>query len=333
MTTAPLMPKRSRRAAGRNGRTAPEPLRYATAYHAPVLSREVVDLLVADPSGTYVDGTLGGGGHSAALLEVLDAHGTVVGIDRDAEAISAATARLGEDDRFIPVHGLFSQMGDLLRGAGVSNVTGILLDLGVSSHQIDEAQRGFSFSQEGSLDMRMDPGRGESASSLIERLSVSDLADVLYEYGEERRSRRIARSIKEARPQTTDALAEAIRKAVPGQDERKSLARVFQALRIAVNSELDELETALQTALEALAPGGRLAVISYHSLEDRRAKRFLRFGHFGSIPRKDFFGNDLTPWKPISRKPIEAGPEEVAANPRARSARLRVSEKAIPDNP
>ncbi len=312
--------------------------RYATAYHAPVLAAETLDLLVTDPAGLYVDGTLGGGGHSAALLDALADGALVVGIDQDPEALATARARLADAEaagRFVALEGNFGDLDVLLDRAGLGPahgrpVTGVLLDLGVSSHQIDEAARGFAFSADGPLDMRMAAGgaeAGETAADLIARLSPSDLADVIYPYGEERRSRASARAVKTAAPTTTSELADAVRASVPTREEVKSLARVFQALRIAVNGEMDVLERALPAALDVLGEGGRLAVMSYHSLEDRRAKQFLKTGRFTSQVEKDFSGNPITPWAPVTRKPVTASDAEVARNPRARSARLRVAEK------
>ncbi len=307
-------------------------LRYATDYHAPVLLAETLDLLVTDPSGLYIDGTLGGGGHSAALLDVLGPDALVVGIDQDPQALARAGARLGdatEAGRFVAVAGNFGDLTGLLRRAGLADrpAAGILLDLGVSSHQIDAPERGFAFGADGPLDMRMGVS-GETAADLVARLSADALADVIYAYGEERRSRAIARAIKAAAPTTTGQLADAVRQSVPGRDEMKALARVFQAIRIAINGELDVLEAALPAALDALAPGGRLAVMSYHSLEDRRAKQFLRSGRFSNQVEKDSFGNPLTPWTAVTRRAVTATDAEIALNPRARSARLRVAAKS-----
>ena len=310
---------------------------WATPYHAPVLAAETVAHLVtspgsgsgAGPDGVYIDGTLGGGGHAAALLAALGPGARVVGIDRDAEARAEATARIG-DPRFTAVAGTFADMEALAASLGIraGTVAGVLLDLGISSHQVDDAGRGFAFSADGPLDMRMNGGAGETAAELIARLDADGLADVIYAYGEERRSRRVARAILAAeRMATTADLAAAVRSAVPARDELKTLARVFQALRIAVNDEIGQIERALPAALRLLAPGGRLAVIAYHSLEDRRAKRFLRHGHFGAEPRKDAFGRVLSPLRAVTRRPVVAGAAETAANPRARSARLRVAER------
>ena len=312
-------------------------LRYASSYHAPVLAREVVDALVTDPTGVYVDGTLGGGGHTAALLDALAPEGRVIGIDRDPEALAAASARLAEANaagRFLPLRGSFAEMEALLKDAGIADVDGVLLDLGVSSHQLDEATRGFAFSVAGPLDMRMDPAAKTTAADLVNTLDERALADILYLYGEEPRSRPIAREVVRRRPlETTDALADAVRAVVPMREQTKALARVFQALRIAVNGEMEALEAALGAALRVLKPGGRLAVIAYHSLEDRRVKHFLRYGNLAGTPEKDFYGRLLTPWTLLTKKAIEASEEEVAANPRARSARLRIAEKTPAHDP
>ncbi|MEM6326299.1 MAG: 16S rRNA (cytosine(1402)-N(4))-methyltransferase RsmH [Bacteroidota bacterium] len=322
----------SREAARLGGAEAGGASPYATGYHDPVLVRETVDLLVTDPAGVYVDGTLGGGGHTAALLDALAPEATVVGIDRDPEALTTARARLTEAEasgRFVPVHATFAEMGAALAAEGFApgTVSGVLLDLGVSSRQLDAGARGFAYAQDGPLDMRMNPTAGESAADLVRRLPEADLADVVYQFGEERRSRALARAIKNAeRMETTADLASVVRSATPTRDEVKTLARVFQALRIAVNDELSQIEAALPAALRMLAPGGRLAVIAYHSLEDRRAKRFLRHGTFSRDPEKDDFGRVLSPLRAVTRKPVVATEAEITANPRARSARLRVAE-------
>ncbi len=310
---------------------AGDPLRYATGYHAPVLYKTVVDYLVADPAGCYVDGTLGGGGHSAALLDALGPEATVIGIDQDAEALAEAEARLADaiaDGRFRTVRGNFGDLERLLREAGIETIDGLLLDLGVSSHQLDAGERGFSFQAEAPLDMRMDTRHGVTADEVVNRWSESELRRVLRAYGEEPKAGRIARAIVEARPvPTTTALADVVRSVVPTRDEVKILARVFQGIRIAVNGELERLEQALASSVRLLRPGGRIVVLSYHSLEDRRVKRFLRYGNLEGEPVRDFYGNLITPWEDLTRKPIEASAEEVAANPRARSVRMRVAER------
>ncbi|MEM8599511.1 MAG: 16S rRNA (cytosine(1402)-N(4))-methyltransferase RsmH [Bacteroidota bacterium] len=349
------MPRPPRRSARRSSEAAasqgtpPAPQPYATGYHAPVLVEAVVDLLVTDPAGVCVDGTLGGGGHTAALLDRLGPEGRVIGIDQDADAIREATARvtklqLGHPApadgsaaakavpsaaRFTALRGNFEAMPALLADAGIApgSVTGILLDLGVSSHQFDVPERGFMFRADGPLDMRMDDRAPRTAAELVNESDVQALADLLRAFGEEPRAWRIAQEVARRRPlQTTGDLADAVRAAVPTKDEVKSLARVFQALRIAVNDELGVLDRALEASLDLLAVGGRLAVLSYHSLEDRRVKQFLKSGTLDGKLKRDLLGNALTPWKVLTRKPIEASDAEVAANPRARSARLRVGE-------
>lgn len=314
----------------------PDPLQYATEYHAPVLSHDVTHRLITNRSGRYVDATLGGGGHSAALLDALAPDAHVLGIDQDPEALRTARSRLAADvdaGRFRAIQGNFGSLRALLEANDALPVDGILLDLGVSSHQIDEAERGFSFQREGPLDMRMDAsGAGLTAHQIVNHWEARDIADAIFHYGDERRSRPIARAIIDARPlETTHDLAEAVRSAVPTQDEVKSLARVFQGLRIAVNAELDVLEDVLQQSAEVLRPGGRIAVISYHSLEDRRVKRFLRYGNFEGKPIRDMYGTLIAPFEEQTRSPIEASDKEVDANPRARSARLRVAERTPDD--
>ena len=307
------------------------PRRYATEYHAPVLWKHIVDGLITDPDGVYVDATLGGGGHAAALLDALAPAGRVLGIDRDPEALAAARDRLRDDreaGRFRALHGNFGDLQQLLDAEGIIPVDGVLLDLGVSSHQIDEAERGFSFQQEGPLDMRMNPRAGLTAHQVVNAWSEDELKQAFYRYGEERRAPQIARAVVAARPiETTAALADVIRGAVPERDEVKTLARIFQAIRIVVNGELEELERALEQAESVVRPGGRIAVISYHSLEDRRAKRYLRYGNFEGEPVRDLYGTLIAPWQEINRKPLRAAEDEVEANPRARSARLRLAER------
>lgn len=309
-------------------------MRYATDYHAPVLSHDVRTRLVTAPDGRYVDTTLGGGGHTRALLDTLGPEAVVLGIDRDADALAAARDRLADEraaGRFRAVRGTFGDLRSLLEAEEFVPVDGLLLDLGVSSYQIDDPERGFSFQEEGPLDMRMDR-RGLTAEQIVNDWSERDLRAALREYGEERRAGTVAHAIVEARPLgTTRELAEAVRSVVPPPEETKTLARVFQALRIVVNAELEELEQVLEQSPDLVRPGGRIAVISYHSLEDRRVKRFLRYGNFEGEPRRDLYGNLVAPWRETPREPIEAGEAEVEANPRARSARLRVAERRSDD--
>jgi 16S rRNA (cytosine1402-N4)-methyltransferase len=290
---------------------------------------------VTAPDGRYVDATLGGGGHTRALLDALGPAAVVLGVDRDADALAAARERLAgerEAGRFRAVRGTFGDLGALLEAEDFVPVDGLLLDLGVSSYQIDAPERGFSFQEEGPLDMRMDPRQGLTARQVVNDWSERDLREVLREYGEERRAGTVAHALVEARPlDTTRDLAETVRSVVPPPDETKTLARVFQALRIVVNAELEELEQVLEQSPDLVRPGGRIAVISYHSLEDRRVKRFLRYGNFEGTPRRDLYGNLVAPWRETPRGPIEAGEAEVEANPRARSARLRVAERRSDD--
>jgi 16S rRNA (cytosine1402-N4)-methyltransferase len=316
--------------AGR-GRGAPEdPGMFATAYHAPVLCKAVVDGLVTNRDGTYVDATLGGGGHAAALLRALSPSGRVFGIDQDSDAIRTATARLRDEieaGRFVCLKGNFRDLDSIL-AEQTGTIDGLLLDLGVSSHQLDRADRGFSYSAPGELDMRMDADAPFSARDLVNETPEAELRQILFELGEEPRARRIASAIVRRRPlETTGELADVVRGAVPASEAVKSLSRVFQAFRIAVNDELGALEQALQASQRLVRPGGRVAVLSYHSLEDRRAKRFLRFGNLRGEPVRDLYGNPLAPWRELNRRPITPDEDEVAMNPRSRSARLRIAER------
>jgi len=305
---------------------------YGSPYHVPVLCQAVVEGLITHPAGCYVDATIGGGGHAAALLDALAPEGRVIGIDRDPEALTVVRRRLAEAiaaGRLQLVQGNFADLEGLLDELGVPSIDGLLLDLGVSSHQLDDAMRGFSFRAEGPLDMRMDPSSpGPTAAQLLERWSAYELADVLHRYGEEPRARKLARAIYQARPiRTTAELAEVVRREVPAREVTKTLARVFQALRIAVNDELRVLERVLEAATRRVRPGGRLAVLSYHSLEDRRVKRFLRYGNLEGKPVRDFYGRLVSPWRPLTRRAIRPSADEVVVNPRARSARLRIAER------
>lgn len=308
-----------------------DPMAYATGYHAPVLCKNVVAGLVVNRQGTYVDGTLGGGGHTAALLDVIGSSGRVVGIDRDGDAVDEARRRLDGEvarGRLILIRGNFGEMNALLEAIHVSEVDGILLDLGISSHQVDVAVRGFSYASTGRLDMRMDDAGPITAADVVNDWSEQDIRSTLFEFGEEPRARAIARAIVQARPlETTADLARVVRASVPQREEVKSLSRVFQAVRIAVNQELDALDRALQDAVHLIRLEGRMIVISYHSLEDRRVKRFFRYGNLAGEPMRDFYGNLLTPWKELTRRPVRPADEEIKANPRARSARLRIAER------
>jgi 16S rRNA (cytosine1402-N4)-methyltransferase len=299
-----------------------------TTYHAPVLAKETVNLLVTDPSGWYVDGTLGGGGHTALLLESLNAQGKVSGIDQDEEALEEATNRVGRDARFQPIAGNFGFMDTLLGEEAEGAISGILLDLGVSSHQIDQAERGFSYKHDGPLDMRMGTLTRQTASDVVNSYEEHELARIFYEYGEERHSRRIARAVIEARPlETTSQLASAVRRVIPPVHANKSLARIFQAIRIEVNRELEMLDRALRISQRLLKPGGRIAVISYHSLEDRMVKHYFKSGNADGEVKRDFYGNPISPFRVVNKQVVVATEAEIALNPRARSAKLRVAER------
>ncbi|MDI1432577.1 16S rRNA (cytosine(1402)-N(4))-methyltransferase RsmH [Polyangium sorediatum] len=297
---------------------APPPPELHKAPHVTVLRREVVQALAPHAGGVYVDVTLGAGGHAEAILE--EAPGCrLIGVDRDETALALAKARLAPfGDRVTLVHGRFSDVEDHLAKMGVGPVDGLVADVGVSSMQIDDATRGMSFRAEGPLDMRMDPSSGETALELIERLDDDELANVIYHYGEERRSRRVARCIKQALAngelKTTLDLRRAVVRAVgPSRVGGVDPAtRTFQALRVAVNGELDELEALLRAASRVVKMGGVAAVISFHSLEDRIVKHALR---------------EASVWEPLWKKPLVASDEEVAENPRARSAKLRAARR------
>ena len=308
-----------------------DPLRYSSPYHAPVLCDVVVNELVTNRSGIYVDGTLGGGGHSAAILHTLDKGGRLIGIDQDIDAIQEASKRLKNSQnqaQFTAIHGNFSDIKQLLYAAQIEKINGLLLDLGVSSHQLDTKERGFSYRGTATLDMRMDQRSAISADEVINTWPQDDLRRLFKEYGEEPAASRIARKIVDARPlHTTAALADVIRSVVPSRLADKTLARVFQALRIEVNQELSALEQALISSIDVLAEGGRIAVISYHSLEDRRVKRYLKYGNLDGKPVRDLYGNLITPWRLVHRHALQPDQTEITTNPRARSARLRIAER------
>ncbi|GAB5453321.1 MAG: 16S rRNA (cytosine(1402)-N(4))-methyltransferase RsmH [Halioglobus sp.] len=302
--------------------------------HETVLLREAVDALVTDRSGYYVDGTFGRGGHSQALLQQLDSQGRVLGVDKDHAAERAANELLQSEPRFTFFRGSFAELPQQLRRMGIDAVDGILLDLGVSSPQLDEAQRGFSFLRDGPLDMRMDTGSGETAAQWLSAASEEEIAQVLREYGEERFARRIAAAIIAARAtaplSTTGELARVVSEAHPRWEKHKHPAtRTFQAIRIKVNRELDDLRDLLDAALDMLRLGGRLVVISFHSLEDRMVKRYMRDMARGQdlprgVPVRD---SELQRRMRLVGKAVRAGEEEVRGNVRARSAVMRVAEK------
>ncbi len=294
-----------------------------TFQHTPVLLAEVIAALAPRPGGRYLDATVGGGGHALAVLQAAQPGGVLLGIDADPAALAATAERLAEaglSQQAVLRHGSFADLAALAAEAGFAAVDGILFDLGVSSYQLDTPERGFSFAADGPLDMRLDPTQGPTAADLVNRLSERELAGIIFQYGEEHAARRIARAIVERRRsqpfQSTADLAAVVARAVGGRHGRIHPAtRTFQALRIAVNHELDRLAAALPQAVALLALGGKLAVISFHSLEDRIVKQFLRAEAAGEAPRLAI----------ITKKPVVASDTEVAANPRARSAKLRVA--------
>ncbi|MFW2372280.1 MAG: 16S rRNA (cytosine(1402)-N(4))-methyltransferase RsmH [Gammaproteobacteria bacterium] len=303
--------------------------------HQPVLLDETLAALAVKPQGIYVDGTYGRGGHSAAILAQLGEHGHLLAIDQDPEAIAMANKRFGDDARFEIVHGNFESLGDIVASQGMrQKVDGILLDIGVSSPQLDDASRGFSFLKPGKLDMRMNPEAGQSAAQWLATVDEYELVSVLRRYGEERFARRIARAIVEARNEVeingTVQLAGLISAAVPKKEKHKHPAtRSFQAIRIYINRELEVLEQALKSAVDVLAVGGRLVVISFHSLEDRIVKRFMRDLARGPQMPKDLpvMQKDIVQPFRLLGKAIKASDEEISQNPRARSSVLRVLER------
>ncbi len=302
--------------------------------HTTVLLHEAVEALVQDPDAFYIDGTFGRGGHSGLILQQLQAGGRLLAIDKDPEAIAYAGERFGDEPRFEIERGSFADMDQYLRARNLEGkVGGILLDLGVSSPQLDDAARGFSFLNEGPLDMRMNPDVGQSAAQWIATASEKEMADVIFTYGEERFARRMARAIVAARQEvqitTTAQLAKIIAEANPAWEKGKNPAtRAFQAIRIHINRELEDLERCLDQALDLLSIGGRLVVISFHSLEDRIVKRFMRKHVKGDehLPRGIPVTQDMLQQrlKPVG-KAVKASPAEVQKNPRARSAVMRIA--------
>lgn len=296
--------------------------------HIPVMLTECMKGLIIEPNGIYVDGTLGGGGHSKEILSHLSTDGRLFSIDQDDQAITAASNHIGSDKRLSILKGNFGYLTTILPSIIQGQINGILLDLGVSTHQIKEGKRGFSFQEDGLLDMRMGNMTQITAYEVINNYEYEELRDIIFHYGEEKASRKIAKTIIESRPiETTGKLREVISEVVNQKFLIKSLARVFQAIRIEVNQELEVLKDVLSQSLEVLKTGGRLVIISYHSLEDRLVKRFLKSGNFSGIIEKDFYGNDLSPFRLINKQVITPSPLEVSQNPAARSAKLRIAEK------
>ena len=298
-------------------------------YHDPVLLRESVDMLDIRPDGVYVDVTFGGGGHSREILSRLGRKGRLVSFDQDAEALANAP----DDKRLTLVHNNFRFLRGCVRAAGFEQVDGILADLGVSSHHFDTAERGFSFRFDGPLDMRMNQTGGErTAADIVNSYEADRLATLLGRYGELDKCYRIANAIIRHRqsvgPIATIAdLLQAVEEVTPRGAESKFRAKLFQALRIEVNQEMDALKEMLQAATDALRPGGRLAIITYHSLEDRLVKNLMKTGNVEGTIQKDFFGNIQSPFRLVNNKVLTPDEEEVARNPRSRSAKLRIAEK------
>ena len=298
-----------------------------TTYHVPVLLEESIDLLDIKPDGTYCDLTFGGGGHSRHILSKLGPKGRLYSFDQDRDTLSNAP----QDERFNYVESNFRFLRGAMRLRGVTQVDGILADLGVSSHHFDATHRGFSFRGEAPLDMRMNQRGGRTAADVVNSYDADSLARILKEYGELDTTWKIASCIVRAREQqpitTTAQLVEAVRPCTPKRDESKFLTKLFQALRIEVNGEMEALKMALEQSLKLLKPGGRLVVISYHSLEDRLVKNFMRSGNYEGKVEQDFFGRITTPFELISRKAIAPSADEVARNSRSRSAKMRAAIK------
>jgi 16S rRNA (cytosine1402-N4)-methyltransferase len=303
--------------------------------HIPVLYQEILDYLQPRPGGRYIDGTVGAGGHAAGILKQSSPDGRLLALDRDPAAIAFAGNRLSDfGERVILRQASYAQMTDIASTVGFDQVEGILLDLGLSSRQLADAERGFSFRRDGPLDMRFDPSIGWTAAEILNSLSEKELADIFWRYGEEKRSRRYARAIVRERPvYRTEQLAELIaRESKKTKMRIHPATRVFQALRIAVNEELNELADGLSAAVQLLAEGGRLAVISFHSLEDRLVKRFIRDLSRDCIcpPKQPICNCEAKAvLRPVTRKVIMSSEDEIMNNPRSRSARLRVAESLV----
>ncbi|MCM1293096.1 MAG: 16S rRNA (cytosine(1402)-N(4))-methyltransferase RsmH [Bacteroides sp.] len=297
-------------------------------YHIPALLPQSLEALDIQPGGVYVDATYGGGGHSKAIVEKLSEQGHLYSFDQDDEAVERAIS----DPRFTIVYGNFRYLKNFLRYYDVNSVDGILADLGVSFHHFDDSNRGFSFRFDGALDMRMNRHATASAADILNEYDEQRLADIFTLYGELKQGRRMAAEIVRLRQQgkpvdTVSALTSALAKFISPNREKKELAMLFQALRIEVNHEMDALEQFLKQSVEVLRPGGRLAIITYHSLEDRLVKNFMRSGNFTGHVESDLFGNVRTPLKQLTSKPIVPTDEEIERNPRSRSAKLRVATK------
>ena len=307
-------------------------------YHIPVLLKESIDGLDIKPGGVYVDVTFGGGGHSSEILQRLDGTGHLYSFDQDADAEKNIEKRLGErgkgtgaDANFTFVRSNFRYLKNWMRYYGEENIDGLLADLGVSSHHFDDFERGFSFRQDAPLDMRMNKRASMTAADIIETYTEQQLADVFYIYGELKQARRLAATICKARTETkiktTAQLTAIAEKHLNREREKKDMARLFQALRIEVNNEMTTLREMLAAATQLIKPGGRLSVITYHSLEDRIVKNFMRSGNAEGKISQDFFGRRETPFRLVNNKVITPTDDEQERNPRSRSAKLRIAEK------
>lgn len=298
-------------------------------YHIPAMLQECIDGLQISPSGTYVDVTFGGGGHSRGIIEQLGEGGRLFSFDQDLDAY----ANRIEDPRFTFVHSNFRYLTNFMRFHMVDKVDGILGDLGVSFHHFDEAERGFSFRADAPLDMRMNRSARVDAAQVVNTYTEEQLLRIMADYGDMRRPMPIVRAILKARDNkpvmTTGQLLDVIRPLINPKQEKKELAQIFQALRIEVNGEMDALKRFLESTLEVLRPGGRLVVLTYHSLEDRMVKNFIKTGNTEGIVDKDFFGKVNTPWRQITKGAVAPSQEEIDRNPRSRSAKLRVAELIV----
>ena len=296
-------------------------------YHIPVMLNECMEGLAIKPDGVYVDVTFGGGGHSKEILSKNKKKGTLYGFDQDADAEN----NIPEDDRFVFVRSNFRYLSNFMRFHGETEIDGLLADLGVSSHHFDDKDRGFSFRFQGMLDMRMNTRAGKTAADVLNTYTEEALSTLFYLYGELKNSRKLASVIVKARETkplvTTDEFLALITPYIGKDKEKKMLAQVFQALRIEVNDEMRALREMLQQAMRLLKPGGRLVVMTYHSLEDRLVKNFFKSGNFEGTISQDFFGNIQSPFRLINNKVITPSSEEVEVNPRSRSAKLRIAEK------
>jgi 16S rRNA (cytosine1402-N4)-methyltransferase len=295
-------------------------------YHIPVLLNDCIEGLNIHPEGIYVDVTFGSGGHSLKILEKLSS-GRLIAFDRDNDA----QANLIDDDHFLFIHQNYRYLKNFLKFQGIQHIDGLLADLGISSWQIDQAERGFSIRLDGNLDMRMDQGQDLTASKIINSYSADLLIQLFRQFGEIENAKRLTDEILKERAvqpiASTEVLKNVMLRVAPRGKENQYLAKAFQAIRIEVNEELDSLKDLLQHTNDILKPGGRMVIISYHSLEDRLVKNYFRTGNFNGIPVKDFFGHQIAPLRPVNRKAVMPSEAEQLANPRSRSAKLRIAEK------